>query len=783
MLLRIQRIGVCGSDIHVFHGKHPYTSYPVVQGHEFSALVEAVGPGVAGIAPGDKVTAMPQVVCGRCPPCRRGDYHICDRLKVQGFQAPGCAQELWVTAADKIVPLPDGFSFEQGALVEPARLYLLPEAAEPGQPTRAVLAWHAWLSDTAAGVSNAYFVDAATGRLVYALPRSAHAKKRTIYDAQMLTDIDVLPKRREGDKPSGIADVDEAYDNLGHVYDYYWAKHGRDSYNGTGGELRAVVRLREDPDEKWFNASFVPGDIDTMLYGEEMTKLDVTGHELTHGVTFNSADLWYMYQSGALNESFSDIFGEAVEHFARGRNDWLVGDEIPNSPPFRSMSNPPAYGDPGHYNDFYAGCGDWGGVHINSGIQNKAFYLMATKIGIEKAAQVAYRTLTTYLGPRSRFTDSRIGFIESANKLYGKNSTETKEVTAAWNAVGVDGVFEQPRQDCPCIADDSLSGTGLGGLDPQGPGVDAVLASLLHVRDLFSNGRTPALRHYEVVYVTYSKRAIELMGADDELRRRTAHAMQTLEPALRTVGTTAGDSTRLTSAMLTEVEALLHSYAEADRAAGGGGLADRIDDELGKAGLASLVGQTSTRPSRSSTSASGDGDAACACDCGRTTAPWADGGAGGGRAATGTGAGQADRGRAGGGGRWAPGGPVRGVDRARRPVRCAEATDPRAAHRVRPAAADRGGRPQPGRRAGAVAPAGSAIPATVDCQRGACEGRGRGTRRRAGRPAGGARRPHRADVRAAEDQAGHGRRRGGHRGVERRPNRRGPDLVELRHPG
>ncbi len=119
VLLRIRRIGVCGSDIHVFHGKHPYTSYPVVQGHEFSATIEALGPGVSGLAVGNKVTAMPQIVCGQCGPCLRGDEHICDALRVQGFQAPGCAQELWVTAADKIVKLPDSFSFEQGALVEP----------------------------------------------------------------------------------------------------------------------------------------------------------------------------------------------------------------------------------------------------------------------------------------------------------------------------------------------------------------------------------------------------------------------------------------------------------------------------------------------------------------------------------------------------------------------------------------------------------------------------------------------------------------------------------------
>lgn len=119
VLLRIQCIGICGSDMHVYHGKHPYTSYPVVQGHEFSATVEQVGEGVTNLKPGMKVTSMPQIYCGACAPCRRGDYHICDQLKVQGFQAPGCAQELWVTSADKVVPLPDSFSFEQGAMVEP----------------------------------------------------------------------------------------------------------------------------------------------------------------------------------------------------------------------------------------------------------------------------------------------------------------------------------------------------------------------------------------------------------------------------------------------------------------------------------------------------------------------------------------------------------------------------------------------------------------------------------------------------------------------------------------
>lgn len=120
ILLRVKRIGVCGTDIHVNHGRHPFTSYPVIQGHEFSAVVEAVGEGVESVECGIKATARPQLVCGECRPCKRGDYHICDNLRVQGFQAPGCAQDLFVTTLERIVPLPDFLTFEQGALVEPA---------------------------------------------------------------------------------------------------------------------------------------------------------------------------------------------------------------------------------------------------------------------------------------------------------------------------------------------------------------------------------------------------------------------------------------------------------------------------------------------------------------------------------------------------------------------------------------------------------------------------------------------------------------------------------------
>jgi len=120
VLLRVRQVGICGSDVHVYHGTHPYQRFPMVQGHEFSATIEAVGEAVEGLEAGQKVTALPQRVCGRCPPCRRGDFHICNRLRVDGFGMNGAAQELYAVEADRVVPLPEEFRFEQGAFVEPA---------------------------------------------------------------------------------------------------------------------------------------------------------------------------------------------------------------------------------------------------------------------------------------------------------------------------------------------------------------------------------------------------------------------------------------------------------------------------------------------------------------------------------------------------------------------------------------------------------------------------------------------------------------------------------------
>lgn len=117
--VKMKRIGVCGSDIHVNHGKHPYTSYPVVQGHEVSAVVVEIGSDVTNVKVGDKVTIQPQVVCGKCYPCTHGMYNACEELKVMGFQTTGMASEYFVVDAKKVLALPADMSLEHGAMIEP----------------------------------------------------------------------------------------------------------------------------------------------------------------------------------------------------------------------------------------------------------------------------------------------------------------------------------------------------------------------------------------------------------------------------------------------------------------------------------------------------------------------------------------------------------------------------------------------------------------------------------------------------------------------------------------
>jgi thermolysin len=180
--------------------------------------------------------------------------------------------------------------------------------------------------------------------------------------------------------------------------------------------------------------------------------LDVVAHELTHGVTDYSSALIYRNESGALNEAFSDIMGTAVEFFQQpDKADYLLGEDVVTPGGIRSMQNPTAYGDPDHYSIRYTGSQDNGGVHINSGIANHAFYLAieggrhrlggtvqgvggANRLQIER---VFYRAFTSFLTPSATFSQARAATIQAARELYGSGSAVETAVVQAWNAVGV----------------------------------------------------------------------------------------------------------------------------------------------------------------------------------------------------------------------------------------------------------------------------------------------------------------------------------------------------------
>ncbi|MBK7937630.1 MAG: M4 family metallopeptidase [Lewinellaceae bacterium] len=237
---------------------------------------------------------------------------------------------------------------------------------------------------------------------------------------------------------------------------YYLNNHGRNSYNGTGAIIKSYVHYSNNyVNAFWDGSRMTYGDGDGSTYSP-LVSLDICGHEITHGVTQYSANLVYSNQSGALNESFSDIFGEAIENYASGSNDWLMGHDIfiSGSGAIRSMSNPNLYADPDTYlgTYWYTGSGDNGGVHTNSGVQNKWFYILSqgesgtndlgnaysvTGIGIDNAAAIAYRNLTVYLTSSSNYAAARAGAIQAAKDLFGAGSPEEIATTDAWYAVGV----------------------------------------------------------------------------------------------------------------------------------------------------------------------------------------------------------------------------------------------------------------------------------------------------------------------------------------------------------
>jgi bacillolysin len=316
------------------------------------------------------------------------------------------------------------------------------------------LAWY--VEATGPALREFIWVDAEVGVVLLNFSQIADAKSRSVYTSNHTSTLPGSLLRTEGGAATGDTDADKAYDYAGITYDYYLTNHGRDSYDNAGSTIVSSVHYCAAGCP--YNNAFWNGS--QMVYGDGFASADdAVAHELTHAVTERSANLFYYVQSGALNESFSDIFGETVDLGDGVGNDaagvrWKIGEDLPIGA-IRDMMTPTIYSNPGKMSDSayfvcsnqaYTNSGaDRGGVHTNSGIPNHAYALMVdggtyngrtiTGIGTTKSAKIEYRALTTYLTSGATFLDDYNALNQSCTDLIGTVGITAADCTQVANAL------------------------------------------------------------------------------------------------------------------------------------------------------------------------------------------------------------------------------------------------------------------------------------------------------------------------------------------------------------
>jgi Zn-dependent metalloprotease len=292
----------------------------------------------------------------------------------------------------------------------------------------------------------------------YVTPGTPARSNREVYDCQNGTSLPGQLVRKESDPATGDIQADEAFNGSGATYNLYFNEYSRDSIDGEGLKIISSVHYGKNYNNAFWNGEqMVYGDGDGIIFNPLTGDLSVIGHELTHGVVQYSGGLVYRDQSGALNEHVADVFGVLTKQYNLNQGacgaDWLIGAGIfgPDikGDALRSMSAPgTAYDDdllgkdpqPYHMDDYVITNSDYGGVHINSGIPNHAFYLVSMMLGGQawsKAGKIWYETLQAINNPHARFTDWADETMEQARNLFGAGSRELILTRRAWKLVGI----------------------------------------------------------------------------------------------------------------------------------------------------------------------------------------------------------------------------------------------------------------------------------------------------------------------------------------------------------
>lgn len=435
------------------------------------------GEGIVHLDPGGKITAVtntlvafPDVDPVAAVPAERAERRAFTKLACRTCKtlAPN---DLWVLRQ------PDG-----DHLVWRIQLAILDGSARTAMPV--------------------VFVDAHDGRVVWQYDNLQTGTGSSLYSGPVTIDTSQFGGSyhledlgrftgvfddRNGSTPFPFDDADDVWDDatqragvdaaygIMKTLDYYRTVHGRDGIDGAGGPRTLTAADGTTPliaskvhygtsynNAFWDGATMTYGDGDGVRFGP-LVELDVCGHELTHGVTQYTAGLVYAGESGALNESMSDVFGSTVERYAIGETDslWKIGSKIytpgnGDDDALRYLDDPhladsngfTADDDPDHYSERYVGWSDNGGVHINSGIANKAFYLVAhggthhlggsvAGLGADPAERIWYKALTQYMTSSTNFAQAAKATFDAATALYGAGSVETETVQTAWGLCGV----------------------------------------------------------------------------------------------------------------------------------------------------------------------------------------------------------------------------------------------------------------------------------------------------------------------------------------------------------
>ncbi len=308
------------------------------------------------------------------------------------------------------------------------------------------------------------------------VPHEAGGKERMVYDAKQGSSLPGQLVRAEDSAAIGDAAVDEAYDGIGCSYDLFSEVYGRNSFDGLGMRLDASVHYQKGYDNAFWNGEqlvFGDGDEDQVeserLFNRFTIALDIIGHEWTHGVIQYEARLVYSQQPGALNESMADVFGSLIKQKSLNQTaaeaDWIIGEGIftsnVNGSGIRSLKAPgTAYDDPvvgsdpqpAHMDNYRNVVYDNGGVHINSGIPNHAFYITAVEMGgfaWEKAGQIWYKALCDKIQTTTNFQSAAWLTTQAAGELYGVGSLEQKAVKKGWTDVGI--LVEATNDQTGCL--------------------------------------------------------------------------------------------------------------------------------------------------------------------------------------------------------------------------------------------------------------------------------------------------------------------------------------------